>query len=146
MRQPLNSTAPRPGELFGVIFRTLPDLWRCAPGLISLLLAVVVVQGLVPAVSVFLSKWTIDGIGRLASGGEANLTLLALAWAATALVGQLTNVGGTVLQGHAADHFTVSTVTSLMRKMQALPGLDVVEDPGSMTMSKRFRPEPDFVR
>ncbi|GGK27553.1 ABC transporter ATP-binding protein [Deinococcus malanensis] len=129
-----------------MIFRTLPDLWRCAPGLISLLLAVVVVQGLVPAVSVFLSKWTIDGIGRLASGGEANLTLLALAWAATALVGQLTNVGGTVLQGHAADHFTVSTVTSLMRKMQALPGLDVVEDPRfhddveTLQTGARFRP------
>lgn len=115
--------------MLAVIRRTLPTLWRSAPGLMLLLVGVVIVQGLVPTATVFLGKWTIDGINRVAAGGQADLTLLALAWAGTALIGQLMGVASTVLQGYAADHFTVSTITALMQKMQALPGLDVIEDP-----------------
>ncbi len=129
MRKPLYSTPLSPQELLGVLRRTLPELWRSAPRLIVLLAGVVLIQGLVPAATVFLSKWTIDGINTIAAGGQANLTVLALAWAGTALIGQLTGMASTVLQGYAADHFTVVTVTSLMKKMQSLPGLDVVEDP-----------------
>lgn len=139
--------APTPlMDLSGVLGQTLPALWRCAPALMARLLGVVVLQGLVPAATVVLGKWTIDGVGRLIAGGEGNLTLLTLAWAGAALVGQLTGVASTVLQGQAADHFTVSTVTALMRKMQALPGLDVVEDPQfhddveTLHTGARFRP------
>lgn len=144
-KPPANDPIPT-RELLRILARALPALVRSAPLLVSLMLLMVVVQGLVPAATVFLSKWTVDGIGRVAAGGEANLTLLAVAWAGTALVSQLTAVASTVLQGYAADHFTVQTVTGLMRKMQALPGLDVVEDPRfhddveTLQMGARFRP------
>ncbi|EYB66485.1 ABC transporter, ATP-binding protein, MsbA family [Deinococcus phoenicis] len=133
-------------DLLAVLARALPSLLRSAPGIVSLMGLMVVVQGLTPAATIFLSKWTVDGITQLASGGEANLTLLTLAWAGTALVAQLTAVASTLLQGYAADHFTVQTVTDLMRKMQALPGLDVVEDPRfhddveTLQTGARFRP------
>ncbi|MFC4424719.1 ABC transporter ATP-binding protein [Deinococcus navajonensis] len=146
MRRPVTATPMSLKEISGVLGRTLPGLGRSAPALMVLLVGVVVVQGLVPAATVVLSKWTIDGIGRVASGGEGNLSLLALAWAATALTGQVMGVASTVLQGYAADHFTVSTITALMRKMQALPGLDVIEDPQfhddveTLQMGARFRP------
>ncbi|GAA5535153.1 ABC transporter ATP-binding protein [Deinococcus aluminii] len=146
MRKPPNTDPIPTHELLAILARALPALVRSAPGIVSLMGLMVVVQGLTPAATIFLSKWTVDGITHVVGGGEANLTLLALAWAGTALVAQLTGVASTVLQGYAADHFTVQTVTSLMRKMQALPGLDVVEDPRfhddveTLQMGARFRP------
>ena len=117
------------GEVISVLQRTLPMLWHSSPALMLLLILVVVAQGLIPAITVFLGKWTIDGISQITHGEQANLTLLVLAWAGTALIGQLMSVAGTVLQGYAADHFTISTISHLMQKMQSLPGLDVIEDP-----------------
>ncbi|MCP2014219.1 ATP-binding cassette subfamily B protein/ATP-binding cassette subfamily C protein [Deinococcus sp. HSC-46F16] len=146
MRKP-PATGPIPtSELLAVLRRAVPSLVRSAPLIVSLMALMVVLQGLLPAATVFLSKWTVDGITAVAGGGEANLTLLAVAWAGTALIGQLTAVGRAVLQGYATDHFTVQTVTQLMRKMQALPGLDVVEDPRfhddveTLQTGARFRP------
>ncbi|WP_345464295.1 ABC transporter ATP-binding protein [Deinococcus carri] len=146
MRKPPNTDPVPTRELLAVLMRALPALVRSAPGIVSLMGLMVVVQGLTPAATILLGKWTVDGITRVAAGGEANLTLLALAWAGTALVAQLTAVASTLLQGYATDHFTVQTVTSLMRKMQALPGLDVVEDPRfhddveTLQMGARNRP------
>ncbi|WP_051935491.1 ABC transporter ATP-binding protein [Deinococcus sp. YIM 77859] len=133
-------------EQLTVLARALPALFRSAPGLVVLMGLMVVVQGLTPTATILLSKWTVDGISRAVQGGETNLTLLALAWAGTALLTQLAQVASTVLQGYAADHFTVQTVTSLMHKMRELPGLDVVEDPRfhddveTLQVGARFRP------
>ena len=116
-------------ELLTVLARTLPDLIRSAPRLVLLMLGMAVVQGLMPALTILLGKWTVDGVGAALAGREANLTLLAAAWAGTALLTQVTGVGAQVLQGYAADHFTVQTMGRLMNKMGELPGLDVLEDP-----------------
>jgi ABC-type multidrug transport system, ATPase and permease components len=116
-------------ELLAVLARTLPDLIHSAPRLVLLMLGMAVVQGLMPALTILLGKWTVDGVGAALAGREANLTLLAAAWAGTALLTQVTGVGAQVLQGYAADHFTVQTMGRLMNKMGELPGLDVLEDP-----------------
>ncbi|WP_414657504.1 ABC transporter ATP-binding protein [Deinococcus sp. VB343] len=115
-------------ELLGVLSRTLPDLIRSAPALVSLMLGMAVIQGLVPALTILLGKWTVDGVGAAVQGQPSNLPLLAAAWAGAALLGQVTQVAAQVLQGYAADHFTVQTMQRLMGKMRDLPGLDVLED------------------
>ncbi|MFC6592099.1 ABC transporter ATP-binding protein [Deinococcus lacus] len=55
--------------------------------------------------------------------------MLAAAWAGAALLGQLAGVARAVLQGYAADQFTVQTSRRLMDKMNDLVGLEVLEDP-----------------
>ena len=115
-------------ELLGVLTRTLPDLIRSAPALVSLMLGMAVIQGLVPALTILLGKWTVDGVGAAVQGQPSNLPLLAAAWAGAALLGQVTQVTAQVLQGYASDHFTVQTMQRLMGKMRDLPGLDVLED------------------
>ena len=116
-------------ELLGVLKRTLPQLFRAAPLLVSAMLLMAVVQGLMPAVTILLGKWTVDGVAAALRGETVSLTLLAVAWAGAALVTQLTQVGAQVLQGYASDAFTVSTMRRLMDKMGEIQGLDVLEDP-----------------
>ena len=120
---------PSTAELLQVLGCALPDLWRSAPLLVTLLGAAAVLNGLIPALTLLISKWTVDGVTRAAAGGEVSLPLLALAWVGAALLGQLMGVAQAVLQGYAADRFTVQTSARLMTKMQELTGLEVLEDP-----------------
>lgn len=108
---------------------TLPDLLRSQPLVIGGLLAMGAVQGLMPAVTLLIGKWTVDGVSQLLSGQGVNLPLLAAAWAGAALLTQITTVLTQVLQGVAADHYTLHVNQRLMARMTALEGLDVLEDP-----------------
>lgn len=116
-------------QLLGVLAQTVPELLRSAPALVVLMLLMAVIQGLMPALTILLGKWTVDGVGAVLAGQQANLTLLAAAWAGAALLTQVTQVAAQVLQGYASDHFTVRTMTRLMGKMGEIQGLDVLEDP-----------------
>ena len=46
-----------------------------------------VVSGLVAPLSIMLTKWTVDGVTRFAAGEDVNIIVLALAWAAVAMIG-----------------------------------------------------------
>lgn len=116
-------------QLLRILWRSLPELWQSSPLLVSLLGLTALLGGVIPAVTLLISKWAVDGVGEVASGGQANLALLALAWAGAALLGQLAGIARAVLQGYAADNFTVQTSRRLMDKMNDLTGLEVLEDP-----------------
>jgi len=45
-----------------VLNRTLPLLWRSAQRLVSLLAAVQMLSGLMPALTVLIGRWTVDGL------------------------------------------------------------------------------------
>ncbi|WP_045234773.1 ABC transporter ATP-binding protein [Deinococcus pimensis] len=111
-----------------LLLRTLPELFRAAPRDVTLLTLVLLLGGLVPTVTVVLTKHTIDGVTRLARGEHQSLVLLTVLWGAAVLVGQLSGVAASVLQGHVADRFVMLITTRLIRKTRDLPGLDVVED------------------
>jgi len=49
-------------KLLGVLNRTLPLLWRSAQRLVSLLAAVQMLSGLMPALTVLIGRWTVDGL------------------------------------------------------------------------------------
>ncbi|MFC6617885.1 ABC transporter ATP-binding protein [Deinococcus radiophilus] len=124
-----DETKPDTAGLLKILWRTLPELWRSSPLLVTLLGLMALIGGVIPAVTLLISKWAVDGVSEVAAGGETNLALLAGAWAGAALLGQLTGVARQVLQGYAADNFTVQTSRRLMDKMNDLPGLEVLEDP-----------------
>ncbi|MBZ9714343.1 ATP-binding cassette domain-containing protein [Deinococcus multiflagellatus] len=122
------ASPPHP-TLWRTFLLTLPDLLRSQPWLSGGLLLMGAVQGVMPAVTILIGQWTVDGLGRLLTGGSANLTGLAAAWAGAALLTQITTVLTQVLQGAAADHYTLQVNQRLMARMQTLEGLDVLEDP-----------------
>ncbi|MCY1702842.1 ABC transporter ATP-binding protein [Deinococcus sp. SL84] len=124
-----DQSAPDTAQLLRTLWRTLPELWRSSPVLVSLLGLMALLGGLIPAATLLISKWAVDGVSRVAAGGEADLALLAAAWAGAALLGQVTGIARQVLQGYAADKFTVQTSRRLMDKMNDLTGLEVLEDP-----------------
>lgn len=125
----MTTPSPAPRALLHTLRLTLPDLLRSQPLVTGGLLAVGAVQGLMPAVTLLIGKWTVDGVSDLLSGQAINLTLLAAAWAGAALLTQITTVLTQVLQGVAADHYTLHVNQRLMARMTALEGLDVLEDP-----------------
>ncbi|GGR56886.1 ABC transporter ATP-binding protein [Deinococcus seoulensis] len=123
------SSEPGHAELLRTLRATLPDLWRSQPLVTGGLLLLGAAQGLMPAVTILIGKWTVDGVSGLLAGQSVNLTALAGAWAGAALLTQLTTVLTQVMQGVAADHYTLHVNQRLMRRMTELQGLDVLEDP-----------------
>ncbi|MDQ3521751.1 MAG: hypothetical protein M3434_05390, partial [Gemmatimonadota bacterium] len=61
---------------FRTLVRTVPTLWRAAPLETSLLSFILVVQGLIPALTIYLTLVTVDGITRLIQGGDVELVWL----------------------------------------------------------------------
>ncbi|MFA5551889.1 MAG: ABC transporter ATP-binding protein [Trueperaceae bacterium] len=111
------------------LLRSIPLLWRAAPGQVTSLLLLLVVQGAVPALAVYLTKLTIDAITVVAQGGDANLLTLALLWGASAAITHLLPPIVQLLQANVAELFTAHVNLELIRKSEELVGLDLLEDP-----------------
>ncbi|WP_160977465.1 ATP-binding cassette domain-containing protein [Deinococcus xianganensis] len=116
-------------DLWRILRLTLPDLWRAQPLVTAGLFLSGAAQGALPAVTILIGKWTVDGVSGLLAGQSVNLTALAGAWAGVALLSQVTATVTQVMQGVAADHYTLHVNQRLMRRMTELQGLDVLEDP-----------------
>ena len=65
---PQSAGQPSRQELFHALRQTLPELIRSQPLLIGGTLLMGVVQGLMPAVTILLGRWTVDGVGALLTG------------------------------------------------------------------------------
>ena len=123
------SSEPGRAELLRTLRATLPDLWHSQPMITAGLFLSGAVQGVLPAVTVLIGKWTVDGVSGLLTGQSVNLTALAGAWVGAALLTQVTVTLTQVMQGVAADHYTLHVNQRLMRRTTELQGLDVLEDP-----------------
>lgn len=121
-----NDTPSTP-ELFRTLWRALPDLFRSNPWAVSALISVSIVRGLLPALTILLGKWTVDGVVAAVAGAEVNITLLVIAWAGAAFLTQALFALYGLLQGYVVDHFTIATSQQLMNKMQDLQGLALLE-------------------
>lgn len=110
--------------------RSLPLLFSAAPLDTFLLTLVLLLQGLMPTATLFLTKATVDGVSNLARGvGDVPVLVLTTSWVSLLLLGTLLAPINQVLQGNVAEKFTAYVNIQLMRKAQALPGLDLIEDP-----------------
>ncbi|MFC6592098.1 hypothetical protein ACFP81_08845 [Deinococcus lacus] len=71
-RPPMLRDQPKPGrtELLRALWRALPELWRSSPPLVTLLGLASLLGGIIPALTLLISKWAVDGVGEVARGGQ----------------------------------------------------------------------------
>ncbi|HIK03174.1 MAG TPA: ABC transporter ATP-binding protein [Trichormus sp. M33_DOE_039] len=127
------------GELRGwlevyakALFRSLPLVWTAAPQEILVLMVVILLQGFLPAVSVWITKLVIDTVTAELSSGRAlgwNIVLpLVAGWVGALLLETLLDPWRTALQGNLNDKLTAHMSLMLMRKADTLPDLSRFED------------------
>lgn len=115
--------------LISVFACAIRELFRAAPGEATLLTLVMLVQGLIPAISLYLTKLTIDGLNALSRGEPSSLGLIIIWWSSTLLIGVVLAPVNQVLQGNVGERFTAHINLTLMEKASQLPGLEALEDP-----------------
>ncbi|WP_225977426.1 ABC transporter ATP-binding protein [Nostoc sp. CENA543] len=114
------------------LWRSLPLVWKAAPQEIAILMLVILLQGFLPAVSVWITKLVIDTIATELSAGKALgweiLLPLVAAWVGALLIQTLLDPWRTALQGNVNDKLTAHLSLMLMRKADSLPDLNRFED------------------
>lgn len=115
-------------SLWPIFTRAIVDLFRAAPVEASLLALVLIVQGILPAFNLYLTKITVDGVTKLTQGGNIQIILIVLAWSVSMITNVVLAPLNQVLQGNVAEKFTAHVNLSLMGKTETLPGLDLLED------------------
>ncbi|MBD2507103.1 ABC transporter ATP-binding protein [Nostoc muscorum FACHB-395] len=114
------------------LFRSLPLLWTAAPREIVLLIAVTILQGFLPAISVWITKLVVDTVATaLISGrelGYATLAPLVAGWVGALLLESLLYPWVLALQGNLNDKLTAHISLLLMRKADTFSDLSRFED------------------
>ncbi|WP_427160271.1 ABC transporter ATP-binding protein [Aliinostoc sp. HNIBRCY26] len=114
------------------LWRSLPLVWKAAPQEIAVLMVVILVQGFLPAVSVWITKLVIDTVATELSSGKALgweiLLPLVAGWVGALLIQTLLDPWRTALQGNVNDKLTAHLSLMLMRKADTLPDLSRFED------------------
>jgi ABC-type multidrug transport system fused ATPase/permease subunit len=111
-----------------VLLRALPELFRAAPLETGILVLVLLGQSSVPVLTLYLTRFTLDGIAALSQGSNISVSQIALWWTLTLLLGVILAPINQVLQGNVAEKFTAHVNITLMNKSQELLGLDLLED------------------
>lgn len=115
-----------------ILFRSLALLWKVSPQETTFLLVALVLQGLLPAVSVWITKQVIDTIsGALSQERELGLGILlglVAAWSGALLLGAVLNPWEERVQGNLYEKTTARFNLLLMQKSAAFPDLSRFED------------------
>jgi ATP-binding cassette, subfamily B, bacterial len=137
----LVSRARRAWVGFRLYGRALKLLWAAAPAMATVMAGLLVVQGGLPPLSIWLFKRIVDAVSRGAWAGSGG-PLLAL-WAGAALAGQLITQWVMLAQSSLNERFTAHVEGMLIRKANSLPDLAAFEDPAfydDMQMLTRLAP------
>lgn len=127
-RQMATTKAAQHISTLGVLARSIPLLFRAAPLETTILATVLVAQGLIPALTLYLTKVTVDGISTLSfQEPQAIITLVAV-WLFALATGVLLSPINQVLQGNVGEKFTAYVNLTLMQKAASLPGLDFLDN------------------
>ncbi|MBW4570935.1 MAG: ABC transporter ATP-binding protein/permease [Tolypothrix carrinoi HA7290-LM1] len=112
--------------------RSLPFLWTAAPRETILMIAGVLLQGIVPALSVWITKQVVDAVAiALNQGKEISSVLLAslvAAWVGALLLEVLLRPWMSAIQGNLGEKLTAHINLLLMRKVDTFPDLNRFED------------------
>ena len=108
--------------------------WRAQPLCLTLLLAIQVVQGVVPVATGYISKELFDALTHVFQGTPFSLVaqglvILLVAQAALSMMGQLTAPLQSYLQAELERHLSLSLRGTLYQKLNSLGGLAHFEDP-----------------
>ncbi|MBD2629078.1 ABC transporter ATP-binding protein [Trichormus variabilis] len=114
------------------LFRSLPLLWTAAPQEMMFLVAVTLLQGFLPAISVWITKLVVDTVATALTSGRAlddsMLWPLVAAWVGALLLETLLYPWIFALQGNLNDKLTAHISLLLMRKADTFSDLSRFED------------------
>ena len=116
----------------GALFRSIPFLWRAAPRETAFIVAATVLQGIVPALSIWITKLVVDTVATaLTQGRELSSVLLfslVAGWVGALLLEALLSPWVAAVQGNLNDKLTAHINLLLMRKAETFPDLNRFED------------------
>ncbi|MFN6572311.1 ABC transporter [Nostoc minutum NIES-26] len=114
------------------LFRSLPLLWTAAPKEMVFLVAVTLLQGFLPAISVWITKLVVDTVTTaLTSGRELSYSILwplVAGWVGALLLETLLYPWVFALQGNLNDKLMAHISLLLMGKADTFPDLSRFED------------------
>jgi len=114
-------------------FRSLPFLWTAAPRETVFLTAAILLQGLVPALSVWITKQVVDTVATaLAQGRDLGYVVigsLVAGWIGALLIEVLLSPWIAAVRGNLSDKLTAHINLLLMHKADTFPGISRFEDP-----------------
>ncbi|MFN6514966.1 MAG: ABC transporter ATP-binding protein [Nostoc sp. CreGUA01] len=114
------------------LFRSLPLLWKAAPKQMLFLIAVTLLQGILPGLSVWITKLVVDTVATALTSskelGNAILLPLVAGWVLALLLQTLLYPWIFALQGNLNDKLTAHISLLLMRKADSFPDLSRFED------------------
>ncbi|ARV57452.1 ABC transporter [Nostocales cyanobacterium HT-58-2] len=115
------------------LFRCLKLLWTAAPGETVFIGAAVLLQGLVPALSIWISKLVVDTVATALTQREnleqVSVGLLVAGWVGALLLEYLLNPWIQAVQGNINDKVTAHISLLLMHKADTFADLTHFEDP-----------------
>lgn len=115
------------------LFRFLPFLWIAAPRETVFIIVAVLLQGIVPALSIWITKQVVDTVATtLAQGRELSSVLLGslvAGWVGALLLETLLSPWVRTVQGNLGEKLTAQINLLLMRKADSFADLSRFEDP-----------------
>ncbi|BAZ88389.1 ABC transporter ATP-binding protein [Dolichospermum compactum] len=115
-----------------VLWRSLPLLWTAAPQEMVFLIAVTLLQGFLPGVSVWITKLVVDTVATALTTGkvldDSILWYLVAAWVGSLLLETLLYPWIFALQGNLNDKLAAHISLLLMRKADSFSDLSRFED------------------
>ena len=116
----------------GVLFRFLPFLWTAARKETVFMVTAVLLQGIVPALSVWITKQVVDTVAVALSQnrelGFVSFGSLVAAWVGALLLEALLNPWVGAVQGNLGEKLSSHINLLLMRKADTFPDLSRFED------------------
>jgi ATP-binding cassette subfamily B protein len=110
--------------------RSLPILWKASPVYTAVILGGVLLQGILPPVSVLISKDLVNTAIAAAPGHSAQPVLeLLILWLGVVLLSTVALPVTTAVQGLLTEKLTALVNVMLMEKSRDLPGISYFEDP-----------------
>jgi ATP-binding cassette, subfamily B, bacterial len=116
--------------LWQVFPKSIQIFWRAAPKETTLLMLLVVLQGAVSPVGVWISKLVVDNVTAIANHTPSSLPLwqLVALWSLTLFLGQAFTPWTSLLEGNLGERLGAYINLSLIRKANAIPDLTPFEN------------------
>lgn len=120
------------GSYIKTFFRSLPFMWKAAPKETVFLIFGMLLQGTVPAISVWITKQVVDTVATALKQGQTIspeiLAGLVAAWVGALLLEVLLRPWMSAIQGNLGEKLTSYINLLLMRKADTFPDLNRFED------------------
>lgn len=126
----MSSPIARLGQLSSstrIFFQSLPLVWAAAPNATALLVVLLMLQGLTPAVTIWLTKLIVDAVTINQTASWSTLGVFVGLWALTRLIDAISEPWLSAIQGNVAERLTAHVNLLVMRKAATIPDIEPFE-------------------